>query len=52
MRANQAAVRAALDTSDELTVTVVAVPADPGGATPEPPFEDVLVVFERATGEP
>lgn len=48
VKADEAAVSAALDRSDELIVTVVAVPADPGGVTPERPFEDVEVVFDRA----
>lgn len=51
VRANQEAVRAALHGSDELTVTVVAIPADPGGATPKRPFQDMQVVFDRASGE-
>lgn len=40
------ALRAALAASDQLTITVVAVPADPGGAVPERPFEHVTAVFE------
>jgi hypothetical protein len=52
LRADQAAIRAALEGSDELTITVVPVPADPGGAVPERPFETVDVVFDRATTEP
>jgi hypothetical protein len=48
---NQEAVRAALHASDKLTVTVVAIPADPGGATPERPFQNMQVVFDRASGE-
>jgi hypothetical protein len=39
-------VRAALGGSDELTITVVTVPADPGGTAPERPFETVEVVFD------
>jgi hypothetical protein len=51
VHANQEAVRAALHASDELTVTVVAVPADPGGATPERPFQNMQIVFDRVSGE-
>jgi hypothetical protein len=40
--------RAALEGSDELTVTVVPVPVDPGGPVPDKPFERVEVVFDRA----
>lgn len=50
MRADEGALRAALGDADELTVTVVPVPADPGGATPERPFETVDVVFGRGAG--
>jgi hypothetical protein len=50
--ADEQAVRGALEHSDELTVTVVAVPSDPGGATPERPFEAVDVVFGRASTTP
>jgi hypothetical protein len=39
-------VRTALPETDELTVTVVAVPVDPGGPVPERPFEDVSVVLD------
>jgi hypothetical protein len=42
-----AVLRTALERSDELTVTVVPVPADPGGPVPERPFETVEVVFDR-----
>lgn len=49
LHADEAAVRAALAGSDELTVTVVPIPADPGGAAPERPFEHVEAVFDRAT---
>jgi hypothetical protein len=48
VRADEAAVRAALERSEEIAVTVVAVPADPGGATPERPFERLDVLFDRA----
>jgi hypothetical protein len=51
VHADQDAVRAALNAADELTVTVVAVPADPGGGTPERPFQDLQVVFDRGSGE-
>jgi len=49
--ADPAAVRAAVADADELTVTVVAVPVDPGGALPERPFERVEAVFDRAAGK-
>jgi hypothetical protein len=52
LHADEATVRAAIEGSDELTVTVVPVPVDPGGAVPEQPFESVEVVFDRATTEP
>jgi hypothetical protein len=45
--ADPAAVAAALERGDELTVTVVAVPADPGGQLPERPFETLVAVFDR-----
>jgi hypothetical protein len=47
LRPDEAAVRGALKGSDELTVTVVPVPADPGGPIPDRPFEDVVIVFDR-----
>lgn len=47
LRADEAAVRTALEGSDELRVTVVPVPVDPGGPAPDRPFEDVEVVFDR-----
>jgi hypothetical protein len=47
--ADETALRAALADSDEVTVTVVPVPNDPGGATPERPFEDLTVLFDPAT---
>jgi hypothetical protein len=47
LRPDEAAVRTALEGSDELTVTVVPVPVDPGGPVPDRPFEDVEVVFDR-----
>ena len=37
----------ALEGAGELTVTVVPVPADPGGEVPERPFQDVEIVFGR-----
>jgi hypothetical protein len=49
--ANEAAVRAALAGSQELTITVVTVPTDPSGATPDRPFEEVDVVFDRDATE-
>jgi hypothetical protein len=47
LRVDEAALRTALERSDELTVTVVPVPADPGGPIPDRPFEDVEVVLDR-----
>jgi hypothetical protein len=47
VRPDEGAVRAALERSDELIVTVVPVPADPGGAIPERPFERVEAVFQK-----
>jgi hypothetical protein len=52
LRADEAAVRAALERADALTVTVVSIPADPGGPVPERPFEAVSVLFDRASTEP
>jgi hypothetical protein len=49
---DEAALRTALEGSDELTVTVVPVPSDPTGAVPERPFEHVDLVFERAATQP
>lgn len=49
LHADEAAVRAALEGSDELRVTVVPVPADPGAVAPERPFEHVDVVFDPST---
>jgi hypothetical protein len=46
-----AAVRAAVADADELTVTVVPVPVDPGGPLPERAFERVEAVFDRAGRE-
>jgi hypothetical protein len=48
VRADESAVRAALEGSADLTVTVVAVPADPGGPTPERPYEHLEVLFDGA----
>jgi hypothetical protein len=36
--------------SDELAVTVVTVPADPGGAVPDQAFERVELVVDRGAG--
>jgi hypothetical protein len=47
VRVDETALGRALERSDELTVTVVPVPADPGGPVPERPFEDVEVVLDR-----
>jgi hypothetical protein len=52
VHADEGALRTAIEGSDELTVTVVPVAVDAGGATPERPFEDVEVVFDRAATEP
>jgi hypothetical protein len=52
LRTGEAAIRAALEGSEELTVTVVPIPADPGGTVPERPFEHVQVVFDPAVTEP
>jgi hypothetical protein len=52
VRADEAAVRAALEGADDLTITVVSIPADPGGPVPERPFEEVSVLFDRASTEP
>ena len=49
LHADEAAVRAALESSDELTITVVPVPAGHGGATPERPFQQVEVLVDPAT---
>jgi hypothetical protein len=48
VQADEWALRSALERSDDLTVTVVPVPVDPGGATPDRPFGDVDIVFDRA----
>jgi hypothetical protein len=48
---DEAALGAALEHSDELTITVVPVPLEPGGPLPERPFTEVQAVFDRdATG--
>jgi hypothetical protein len=47
LRVDEAALEKALERSDELTVTVVPVPADPDGPIPDRPFEDVEVVLDR-----
>jgi hypothetical protein len=49
---DETAARAAVEASDELTVTAVPIPADPGAQAPERPFERVEVVFEPAATEP
>jgi hypothetical protein len=51
VQADEAVVRAALENADELTVTVVPIPADPGGKVPERPFEKVDVVLDRGATE-
>ena len=43
LRPDGEALRLALEGADELTVTVVPVPVDPGGEVPDRPFEDVAV---------
>lgn len=52
VRADEAALRSALEGADELTITVVPIPVDPGGRAPERPFERVDVVFDRGEPEP
>jgi hypothetical protein len=52
LHVDEAAARAALEASDELIVTVVPVPSDPGTGTPERPFERVDVMFQPAATEP
>jgi hypothetical protein len=52
VRVDGAALRAALGRSDELTVTVVPVPVEPGGVAPERPFEHVDIVLDRAATQP
>ena len=47
VRPDQAALRSALAGGEELTVTVVPVPAEAGGEAPDRPFESVEVVFGR-----
>ena len=47
LQADTEAVRAAVERADEVTVTVVPIPVDPGGLLPERPFEDVRVVLDR-----
>ena len=47
LQADTETVRAAVERADEVTVTVVPIPVDPGGPVPERPFEDVRVVFDR-----
>ena len=47
LRADETALRTALERSDELTVSVVSIPADPGGPIPGRPFQDVELVFDR-----
>jgi hypothetical protein len=49
VRVDEAALRAALGGSDELIVTVVPVPVDPGGPAPARAFEHLDVVFGRAS---
>lgn len=51
LHVDEAALGIALEHADELTITVVAVPVDPGGPTPSRPFEQVEAIFEpSATG--
>jgi hypothetical protein len=52
LHADEAAIGAALEGANELSVTVVSVPADPGGVVPQQPFEHVEVVFGPATAKP
>ena len=46
---DETALRAALRDSDELTVTVVAVPTEPDDSMPERPFQELTVLFDRAS---
>jgi hypothetical protein len=48
LRPDEAALRRALEGSAELTVTVVPIPSEAGGAPPPRPFESVEVVFDPA----
>lgn len=48
LHADEAALGAALEGADELTVTVVPIPADPGGEPPARPFDRVQVLFDPA----
>lgn len=52
VHADEGAFRTAIERSSELAVTVVPVAVEPGGATPQRPFENVEVVFDRAATEP
>ena len=47
LHADERALRTALERSDELIISVVPVPVDPGGPVPERPFTNVHVVFDR-----
>lgn len=50
--ANEEAFRAAVDGSDNLTVTVVTLPVDPSGAVPKRPFGHVDIVVDPAATAP
>lgn len=52
VQADERALSTAIEGSNELTITVIPVAVDAGAATPERPFEDVEVVFDRAATEP
>lgn len=47
LRTDGAALWSAVGDADELSVTVVPVPVDPGGPTPDRPFERVAIVFGK-----
>ena len=46
LHVDETALRNALERSDQLTVSVVPVPADPGGSSPGRPFQTVELVFD------
>ena len=46
LQVDEDALRRALEASDTLTVTVVPVSVDPGGGSPDRPFEDVKIHFD------
>ena len=52
LHVDEAALRTALETAEELTITVVPAAVDPSAAGPERPFERVDVVFDPSATEP